>query len=49
MLPLDGVGVMVVKEISSKLLDDRTLAYAVRLEVQTTLADPLDNGKEEAV
>ena len=49
MLHVEGAGVLVAKEISSKLLDDRTLAYAVRLEVQTTLADPLDNGKEEAV
>lgn len=50
MLHVEGVGVLVAKEISSKMLDDdRTLAYAVRLEVQTTLADPLDNGKEEAV
>jgi hypothetical protein len=49
MLPLDGVGVLVVKEISSALLDERTISYAVRLEVQTTLCDPLDNGKEEAV
>ena len=26
-----------------------TLSYALRLEVQTTLGDPLDKGKEEAV
>ena len=49
MLPLDGVGVMVVKEISSAMLDERTISYAVRLEVQTTLGNPLDSGKEEAV
>lgn len=49
MLPVEGVGVLVAKDITSKLLDERTLAYAVRLEVQTTLGDPLDNGKEEAV
>ena len=46
MLPVDGVGVMVVKELTSKLLDERTISYAVRLEVQTTLGDPLDSGKE---
>lgn len=49
LLPVEGVGVLVVREISSNLLNDQTLAYAVRLEVQTTLGDPLDNGKEEAV
>ena len=49
LLPVEGVGVLVVREISSDLLNDQTLAYAVRLEVQTTLGDPLDNGKEEAV
>ena len=49
MLHVEGAGVLVTKDITSKLLDDRTLAYAVRLEVQATLGDPLDNGKEEAV
>ena len=49
MLHVEGVGVLAMKEITSKLLDERTLAYAARLEVQTTLGDPLDNGKEEAV
>lgn len=49
LLPVEGVGILVVREISSNLLNDQTLAYAVRLEVQTTLGDPLDNGKEEAV
>lgn len=49
LLPVEGVGVLVVREISSDLLNDQTLAYAVRLEVQTTLGNPLDNGKEEAV
>ena len=46
MLPVDGVGVMVVKELTSAMLDERTISYAVRLEVQTTLGDPLDSGKE---
>ena len=49
LLVVEDVGVLVVREISSSLLNDQTLAYAVRLEVQTTLGDPLDNGKEEAV
>lgn len=49
LLPVEGVGVLVVREISSNLLNDQTLAYAVRLEVQTTLGNPLDNGKEKAV
>ena len=49
MLPVEGVGVLVAKEISSALLDERTISYAVRLEVQTTLGDPLDSRKEEAV
>ena len=43
LLPVEGVGVLVVREISSNLLNDQTLAYAVRLEVQTTLGNPLDN------
>ena len=49
MLPVEGVGVLVVKEISSAMLDERAISYAVRLEVQTTLGNPLDSGKEEAV
>ena len=49
MLPIENAGVLVVREISSRVLDERTLAYAVRLEVQTTLGNPLDRGKEEAV
>lgn len=49
LLPCDGVGVLVAKDISSELLGDSSLSYALRLEVQTTLGDPLDNGKEEAV
>lgn len=49
LLPVEGVGVLVVKNISSEMLKDDTLAYAVALDVQTTLGDPLDNGKEEAV
>lgn len=49
MLPVEGAGVLVVREIASQLLDERTMAYAVRLEVQTTLGNPLDIGKEEAV
>lgn len=43
LLALEGVGVLVFKEITSQLLNDQTLAYAVRLEVQTTLGNPLDN------
>lgn len=42
MLPLDGCGVLVVKRISSGLLDDNTLSYAVSFGVQTTLG-PIDN------
>ena len=49
MLPLDGIGVMVVKELTSALLDERTISYAVRLEVQATLGNPLDKREEEAV
>ena len=49
LLPVEGVGVLVVKNITSEMLKDGTLAYAVALDVQTTLGDPLDNGKEEAV
>ena len=49
LLPVEGVGVLVVKNISSEMLGTDTLAYAVALDVQTTLGDPLDNGKEEAV
>ena len=49
LLAVEGVGTIVVREITSQLLNDQTLAYAVRLEVQTTLGNPLDNGKEEAV
>ena len=49
MLPIENAGVLVTREITSKLLDERTIAYAVRLEVQTTLGNPLDSGKEEAV
>jgi len=49
LLPVEGVGVLVVKNISSEILGADTLAYAVALDVQTTLGDPLDNGKEEAV
>ena len=49
LLAVEGVGTIVFREITSQLLNDQTLAYAVRLEVQTTLGNPLDNGKEEAV
>lgn len=49
LLAVEDVGVLVFREITSQLLNDQTLAYAVRLEVQTTLGNPLDNGKEEAV
>ena len=49
MLPVEGVGVLVVKELTSAMLDERTISYAVRLEVQTTLGNPLDSGKEGAV
>ena len=36
-----GVGTLVVKSVDSSLPDQRTLAYDVRLEVQTTLAGPV--------
>ncbi|MBQ6340427.1 MAG: hypothetical protein IJI36_14905 [Kiritimatiellae bacterium] len=49
LLAVEGVGTIAFREITSQLLNDQTLAYAVRFEVQTTLGDPLDNGKEEAV
>ena len=49
MLPIENAGVLVVRELTSEMLDERTISYAVRLEVQTTLGNPLDNGKEEAV
>ncbi len=49
LLPVEGVGVLVCRDISSQVLNDQALAYSVRLEVQTTLGNPLDNGKEEAV
>lgn len=49
LMPCDGVGTLVAKEISSEILGDSSLSYALRLEVQTTLGDPLDKGKEEAV
>ena len=51
LLALDGVGVLVVKNISSETLSADTLAYSVALEVQTTLGDPEanDKGKEKAV
>ncbi|MCR5751922.1 MAG: hypothetical protein K6G91_08160 [Kiritimatiellae bacterium] len=45
MLPAEGVGVLVFKEISSETLDERTLSYLVRLEVQTTLGDPFAEGR----
>ena len=48
LLPVDGVGVLVVKSISSEMLGADTLAYAVACDVQTTLGDPLDSGKEGA-
>ena len=43
LLPCDGVGVLVAKDISSEMLGDSSLSYALRLEVQTTVGDPLDN------
>ena len=43
LLPVEGVGVLVCREISSQVLNDQALAYSVRLEVQTTLGNPLDN------
>lgn len=49
LLPVEGVGVLVCRDISSQVLNDQALAYSVRLEIQTTLGNPLDNGKEEAV
>ena len=49
MLPVESAGVLVVREITSQLLGERAIAYAVRLEVQATLGNPLDSGKEEAV
>ena len=49
MLPLEGCGVLVCRRITSKMLDERTLAYAVTFGVQTTISDPVDTGKEEAV
>ena len=49
LLSLEGVGVLVCRDISSQVLNDQALAYSVRLEIQTTLGNPLDNGKEEAV
>jgi hypothetical protein len=48
LLPVEGVGVLVVKSISSEMLSADTLAYAVACDVQTTLGDPLDSGKEGA-
>ena len=43
LLPVEGVGVLVCREISSQLLNEQALAYSVRLEVQTSLGNPLDN------
>lgn len=43
LLPVEGVGVLVCREISSQVLNDQALAYSVRLEVQTSLGNPLDN------
>lgn len=49
MLPVEGVGVLVCKSISSEMLEGGVLAYTVNFDVQTTLSDPLDNREEEAV
>lgn len=49
MLPVEGVGVLVCKNISSEMLEGNVLAYTVNFDVQTTLSDPLDTRKEEAV
>lgn len=49
LLPVEGVGVLACQNIASELLDPQTLSYSVSFTVQTSLGDPLDNGKEEAV
>ena len=43
MLLLADVGTLVFTQLDSAMLDDHTLAYNVAFEVQTTLANPLDN------
>lgn len=41
MLPVEGVGVLVCRSISSEMLEGGVLAYTVNFDVQTTLSDPL--------
>lgn len=49
MLPVPGVGVLACRSIESALTGDNLLSYTVILDVQTTLSNPLDERKEEAV
>lgn len=41
MLAVEGSGVLVCRSISSSMLNDKTLSYAVAFDVEATLGDPL--------
>ncbi len=41
MLAVEGSGVLVCRSISSAMLNDKTLSYAVAFDVEATLGDPL--------